>query len=69
MTNETYEIGYSLITGEYYVVSHDGLTVYGEYESLEEAEEAVRELEQSAQAEAEAQQAMARVQAHWESKA
>lgn len=56
----TYEIGYSKTTGEYYVVSHDGLTVYGDYESKEEAEEKVRELEQ-----AEAQQAMARVQAHW----
>jgi len=45
----TYETGHSRVTGRYFVISHDGLYGYGEYESLDEAEDRVRELEQEPQ--------------------
>lgn len=42
-----YETGQSLITGHYFITSHDGLYGYGEYESLDEAEKKVMELERA----------------------
>lgn len=49
MTNQAYETGHSRVTGHYFVISHDGLYGYGEYESLDEAEKKVMELEQASQ--------------------
>lgn len=42
---QTYEIGFSSVTGDYFVISHDGYEFHGDYHTEEEAKDKVELLE------------------------